>query len=549
MQKKERLTGIALPVILAALGALASSCEPAYDALKMEDYIGPASAGARPTTGPASLPASQPAAGLPEIPPTGAVPLDVSRAIVLALSNNKALVVDKYNPPIQRTLEQQQLGVFDPTLTGAVSSGRSRSDQTNIGGANTLSKSGNAQLGLQEFLPTGTTLGLTGNTNFSGSTGADDQFVSRLGLSATQALLQGFGLDVNLVSLRQARLSTLSSQYELRGLAESIVAQTEEAYWDYTLAQRQIEIVTQSLALAQQQLDETNERIRVGRLAETERAAAEAEAAVRRENLINARSALDKARLALLRLISPPGGDALGRDVLIQQQPVAVQIPLDKVEDHLQVAYRMRPDLNQARLQVKSGDLQIVKTRNGLLPQLDLFITLGKTGYADSFSDSWGDISSQSYDLTVGLTGQYQLTNRTAKAQYLQSVLGRDQSVEALNNLTQLVELDVRNSYIEIVRLQEQVAATAVSRKLQEVSLQTETEKFRIGRSTSLQVAQVQRDLLVSQIAEIQAVVGYLKGFVELYRLEGSLLSRRGIASPGAQPVEPDSPQRLTGAK
>jgi outer membrane protein len=29
--------------------------------------------------------------------------------------------------------------------------------------------------------------------------------------------------------------------------------------------------------------------------------------------------------------------------------------------------------------------LETVVTRNGLLPRLDFFITLGKTGYADSF--------------------------------------------------------------------------------------------------------------------------------------------------------------------
>jgi outer membrane protein len=46
-----------------------------------------------------------------------------------------------------------------------------------------------------------------------------------------------------------------------------------------------------------------------------------------------------------------------------------------------------------------------------------------------------------------------------------------------------------------------------------------------------------------SQIEEIQAIVSYLKSFVEMYRMEGSLLERRGIAAPGQEPVRPpDTP-------
>jgi outer membrane protein len=68
--------------------------------------------------------------------------------------------------------------------------------------------------------------------------------------------------------------------------------------------------------------------------------------------------------------------------------------------------------------------------------------------------------------------------------------------------------------------------------------VRVETEKFRFGKSTTLLVAQAQRDLLSSQISEVITIVNYLKAFVELYLLEGSLLERRGISLPGREPVE-----------
>lgn len=79
----------------------------------------------------------------------------------------------------------------------------------------------------------------------------------------------------------------------------------EETYWDYALMQRQIEIYLESLRLAQQQKNEVEEMIRIGYLAESELAAAEAEIALRREGLINARSSMEKTRLRLLSLLNP----------------------------------------------------------------------------------------------------------------------------------------------------------------------------------------------------------------------------------------------------
>ena len=42
-------------------------------------------------------------------------------------------------------------------------------------------------------------------------------------------------------------------------------------------------------------------------------------------------------------------------------------------------------------------------------------------------------------------------------------------------------------------------------------------------------VAQAQRDLLVSQIAEVEAVIAYRIALTSLFKAEGTLLERRGI--------------------
>jgi outer membrane protein TolC len=175
----------------------------------------------------------------------------------------------------------------------------------------------------------------------------------------------------------------------------------------------------------------------------------------------------------------------------------------------------------------------LIKTRNGLLPKLDFFINLGKTGYSDSFGRSMGRVGDEGYNIMAGLTVQFPLFNRASKADNLRASLTRQQSEEAMGNLTQLAQVDVRKAYIEVRKQSEQITASAASRRLQEEKYRSETEKYRVGRSTSFMVSQAERDLLQSRVAEVQAKVGYLKALVELYRLDGSILDRRGIQAPG----------------
>jgi len=477
-----------------------------------------------------------------QVSASGPLSISLTQATLLALENNKSLVIERFNPQIQRTFEQEQLSIFDLDFTANVSQERTRAQSVprpGLGSFSSLTKTFSADAGIQQFLPSGTTLSLDGATDILDGSFLKNPFVtSSLGFSVTQALLRGFGTKVNLASVNQAKIDTKASQYELRGFVEVLVAQIEETYWDFVLAERQISIVIQSLELAQKQLEQAKERINVGKLAQSELAAAEAEVALRREDLIDARSTLAKTKLKLLRLVNPPGSNLWDRAVILTSYPVSPPIQLDDVEPHVALALQMRPDLNQAKLQMQRDELEIIKTKNGMLPRMDLFITLGKTGYADSFGESVGNIHNNYYDVLGGVSFEYPFANRAAQARNLRAVVTQNQDREAINNLTQLVEVDVRTAYLEIIRTQEQVAATTSTRKLQEEKLRAETEKFQVGKSTSLLVAQAQRDLLSSQISEIEAVVNYTKSFVELYRLEGSLLERRGIASPGRESIK-----------
>jgi outer membrane protein TolC len=472
----------------------------------------------------------------------GPLKVTITEAILLCLENNRSLVVQRLNPSIQQTFEDQERADFDPAINADVSAGRVKGERLARSGSETEDFTNDAAEGiisLEQYFPTGTTIALEVGTQVNDSSLYEDNFyTNRLGMTVTQALLRGYGTDVNLARLQQARLDTRMSEYELRGFTEFLVAEVERTYWDYALARRQIEIVEESLKVARQQLKETKELIAVGRLARAELAAVQAEVAAQEQALIEARANKQSIHLQLLRLLNPAGPELWQREVDLIHQPKLPEIKLEDVKLHVDVSRRMRPILNEARLEILRGDLELVITRNGLLPLMDLFITLGKSGYANSFGDSFSNINKDSYDALAGVRFNYPIFNRDAKALDRRALLTREQSQKALENLSQLVEVDVRTAYIEVNRTKQQIAASSVTRMFDEEKLRTETEKLRVGKSTSFLVAQAQRDLLVSRIAEVRALANYLKALIELYRQDGSLLERRGISAPGREPVK-----------
>ena len=483
---------------------------------------------------------SSPAAP-PPLPP-GPIKVTVKEAVWLCLENNRALAAERLNPAIVQTFEDEEQAVFDPVLGAEAAAGRRKAERQARAGSQTESLTSDTVDGLlflDQYFPTGTALTLEADTAMSDSTLYEDPFyASRLGLTVTQALLRGFGPRVNLVRLRQARLDTRLSAFELRGFSESLVAEVERTYWDFALARRRIEIVEESLKVVRQQLSETRELIAVGRLARAELAAVQAEVASQEQALIEARAAKEAIRLQLLRLLNPPVDDLWQREIELVHPPALPEIDLEAVEQYVAVARRLRPVLNEARLKLMRGDLELVKTRNGLLPLLELFVTLGQSGYADSFGRSVDRIDDgDNYDALAGVRFSYPFYNREARALHRRAELTRDQARKALDNLIQLVEVDVRTAYVEVDRTRQQIDATAVTRRFNEEKLRTETEKLRVGKSTSFLVAQAQRDLLVSRIDEVQALANYLKALIDLYRQDGSLLQRRGISAPGREPV------------
>ncbi len=463
---------------------------------------------------------------------SGPLALTAEEAALMALENNRALRVQRYEPLQRRELERVERGRFDPVVSLEALERRSRTELRDrleeVGDEESTRV--DAEMTVQT--PWGGRWGLEAGVDRM-SRDPVERYATRLGVHATQPLLRGAGRAATVAELRKARLESRWSEYEVRAVAESLMAQVDAAYWALGLARQRLQMVEESQRLAERQLEETRQRIRVGDTSASEQAAAEAEVALRREARIDAESRVAVLQARLWRLIQPDRlrGAEAGR--LVAEPGPPFEPELEPLESHLQSALRTRPDLNQARLRVERGDVELVQTASGTLPRMDLFVRLGKTGYADALGSSAADLDGEGYEAVAGIGVEWPVGNRVAQARQRRAEWAREQAEESLRHMKDLVREDVHVAYVEAVRAREQVEATAVTRAWREETLRAETAKFAAGESTALLVARAQRDLLAAQVAEAEAAVQHRQARTELYRLDGSLLQRRGIAAPG----------------
>ncbi|MCX7787897.1 MAG: TolC family protein [Spirochaetes bacterium] len=449
-----------------------------------------------------------------------ALGITVLDAIFSALKNNPSLNAQRYAPPIRQTFEKEEWGAFDPTLTAGSTV---KDDATGTG-----------SLSLSWPLPTGT----RPSVSFSGERRTPTSQIpykasATYSIGVTQSLLQGGpSLEVNLARVQAARIDTFASQWELKGFTETLVFNVEKAYWEYYLALRQAEIYRDSLRIAEQQLENTRQRIAVGRLPELELAASQVEVAQRKESLIGAEARVESARLKLLQYIAQ--GTFQDVPVLLREEPKLPDEGMDEVGKHVEVGMKKRSDLITARLSREKGDLEVIRTRNGLLPKLDFFIFLGNTVYKNALGDAATALFSTDPTLSAGISFSMPLGNRAAEARARRATLSRAQMDEAIGNLERAAEVEIRSAFTEVKRARATVFATSETRRLQEEKLRSEQEKYQVGRSTSILVATAERDLLSARLTEAQAVVNYILAVLNLYKAEGTLLERRGI---DAEPI------------
>ncbi len=510
-------------------------------------------------------------------------------ALLTAIANNRSLEVARFGPQVGQTFEPEARSAFDPLLLGTLSTGRdtreraatystktsassllsSSTTQTSAGsGSGTPSatpildaiqqgvainrqalsdlqgivtilgqpehpfiktESTDGSVTVRNYLPTGTLVFLTGEATHTDTNLAPDDYLGAWTFGVTQSLLRGRGLDVNLVDLKQARNLAAQSEQEFRRRVLEIAAVVEDAYWEFVLANEVVKIREFAVSLADEQLRRNEDLYSVGKIVEGDVMSAKAEKASRTADLTDARAAIRSQTLALIRLLNPDADRVWELTFAPVDQPEVTQVAVNpELSDQLAMQYR--PELAESQLELANRDLDVVRTRNGLLPRLDLTATYGRTSRGTSSNDASAFLDSSAFDnFRVGLDFETPILYRGERARHDRAKLYQAQAGASVSDVEQGVATQVRQAIVEVERQWERIGATqeAVNSRLEE--LRIAQDRNAVGKATNLDVQIVQRNLIQAEVDEVTARVRYIEALTGLYAAEGTLLERRGI--------------------
>jgi outer membrane protein TolC len=369
-------------------------------------------------------------------------------------------------------------------------------------------------------------------------------------LTIQQQLLSGFGFGPNLRYLRIAKNDKKISDIGFKDQVIATVTQVENIYWDLVNAYEQSQVNEQSLAFAQQALENAKKQLQLQSVPAMDVMRAEAEVSRRAQDLTVARTSLQLQELLMK--------NALTRNL---DDPVLASIPvipadrlentqvasLRPVEDLITEALKDRPELQESDIDLVNRQITRQAAKNNLLPSLSLVGYYGGSGLAgpvNPFLASGQPLPTVPVDFSgalentfnnsapnyyVGVNLNIPIRNRIAKADQYRSELEYRQAQLRREELRNQIRIEVRNAEYALEQTAARVDAARKSRDLAQRSFDITKKEQDLGAGSTFQTLSAQHDLALAQLDLVTAMTVYEKARVELGRATANTLADNGI--------------------
>ncbi len=381
------------------------------------------------------------------------------------------------------------------------------------------------------MIPSGGTIGLHAGTAYSKTESAmfNAEFWSDdLALTFSQPLLRGRGSFIYNAPEQRARISRDVAVLGRRAAALDTTQAIVAAYWDLVLAQRQVAITEASLTLARERLRITEIGSAGGKIAKAEIPAVQQIIATREEEVLGGELAVLDRSIALRR--------AVGMEITAGELGLRVATELETqdkgwtVGPLLEQAYQASPELAQLAKQEAGATIEIEVTENGLLPRLDLALSFGPTGTADTFSGAaknlvkFSELSGQ-----ASLTFQQALHRDDVKGRSKELRLGRERlRVTAADIKLQIAQTMARAvAQIELAKRRVVLSQRAIDLAIENIRI--ETDRFNLGKATNFDVLNRQEEQRQAELRKAQAMIDWHKAETVVQALTGELLPAFGL--------------------
>jgi HAE1 family hydrophobic/amphiphilic exporter-1 len=546
------------------------------------------------------------------IPPSPAldVPMPVTRddavqrvtlkeTIAIALENNPGIAARRLEPARFGTNVLQAQSVFDPAFLTELDSSKSitpsASGLTGVTTSAVDQRSVNAHL--SKLFRSSTRLSidslnerLDNNAQFFN---LRPQYTPQLGFSLVQPLLRDFGWDFSYLVVRVAEQEADASVYLYEADLADFVTRVIVAYWRVVAAREAVAVREEAKGLADRTVQENEARVRVGLLPPVAVLEAQADAALREEQLIAARNELAVARQELAQLaFFRPSGTFVPRTL----EPVEDIAPEDieaNIDRALETALADRPEIIASAHGVEARQIQQRIASNSLLPRLDMVggysvnglsgtaqpsgltfissvdLSLGSptakcrlisvgiysctlplepsqldggpgAAYGTQGTPRGGMLSGDFHTYSFGLRLTVPLDNALARSQHTRSQIELDQAQFNHRDLLSRVTLEVRRTGADLASARQRIDTSRIARELAEENLRNQEKRHEVGMATTKDLLDFQTRLTEARFAEVQSKLDYNVAVARWRRAQGQLLDHYQIVL--EHPGKPSTP-------
>jgi outer membrane protein TolC len=416
---------------------------------------------------------------------------------------------------------------------------------------------GQANFGFAQAFATGSSVSFEFNNNRQTTNSPFFNLSPALGsmyrFTFQQQLLSGFGFGPNLRYLRIAKNNKKISDIAFKDQVMATVTQIENIYWDLVNAYEQSQVNEQSLAFAQQSLDNAKKQLQLESIPAMDVMRAEAEVSKRDQDLTVARTNLQLQELLMKNALTKSLDDPVLESVSVVPTDTlqsAQIVPLNEaVQDLIQRALHDRPELAESDVDLINRQISRKAARNALLPSLSLVAFYGGSGLAGplnpvynvpgapntstvptDFSGALANaFNNTAQDYYVGFNLNIPIRNRVAKADQYRSELEYRQAELRREELRKQIRIEVRNAEYALEQTAARVEAARKARDLARRTFEITQKEQTLGAGSTYQTMTAQRDLALAELDLVTAMTVYQKAKVEVDRATGATLEHNGI--------------------
>ena len=255
---------------------------------------------------------------------------------------------------------------------------------------------------------------------------------------------------------------------------QGILLAAAAAYYGVIKAQKEVELTSQYLQLAERQLKVAQSRFRVGEVTKTAVLQAELDLLNSQRELVQKENELKIAKDKLSSLVGMEGDYQL-------TEPIPPRIPEGSLDELVSLALQNRLELKNNSLHKRLANLEMRNAKGRFLPTISTQATFLRQSVifpSKEYASIGVNVTVPIFDGGLGIAEM-----REAKSMQVQARLDHDRLVKK-------VQLEVTEAYLGIESLTEAVKTLEKQVQLAEENYQLLSRFFAVGEATSLELSQ-----------------------------------------------------------